>query len=245
MPIPSSDFDPTETAIPWAALEDAGIGVIFATPDGRAGRADERLLSGRGFGPWSPLLRADSRARELYDRMSRTDEFRDPIAYEQIEPDHFDGVVLPGGHAPGMKAFLESERLQNHIAECVAAGMPVGAICHGVLCLARARHPETDAPVLEGRRVTALTKSLELSAWTLTCLWLGDYYRTYDETVEAEVRRAVGSDGTFESGPFPLRRDSPEDLDRGFTVRDGSLLTARWPGDAHRFAAELVEMLSG
>ena len=29
----------------------------------------------------------------------------------------------------------------------------------------------------------------------------------------------------------------------GFTVRDGNWLSARWPGDAHRFASEFVAML--
>jgi len=30
----------------------------------------------------------------------------------------------------------------------------------------------------------------------------------------------------------------------GFTVRDGQYLSARWPGDAHRFAHELAGMLA-
>jgi hypothetical protein len=29
----------------------------------------------------------------------------------------------------------------------------------------------------------------------------------------------------------------------GFTVRDGEYLSARWPGDAHRFAAEFAAMI--
>ncbi|MGH8738869.1 MAG: hypothetical protein ACREVC_16055, partial [Burkholderiales bacterium] len=47
----------------------------------------------------------------------------------------------------------------------------------------------------------------------------------------------------FERGPLAILRDSPEHLERGFTVRDGNYLSARWPGDAHRFAAEYVGML--
>jgi protease I len=36
--------------------------------------------------------------------------------------------------------------------------------------------------------------------------------------------------------------DAPERLGIGFTVRDGNYLSARWPGDAHRFAGDLAAM---
>jgi hypothetical protein len=44
-------------------------------------------------------------------------------------------------------------------------------------------------------------------------------------------------------GPLPLRRDSAARLGGGFTVRDGNYLSARWPGDAHRFASEFAAMI--
>jgi hypothetical protein len=45
--------------------------------------------------------------------------------------------------------------------------------------------------VLYGKKTTALTKQMELIAWRLTRLYLGDYYRTYPTTVEDEVRSAL------------------------------------------------------
>ena len=47
----------------------------------------------------------------------------------------------------------------------------------------------------------------------------------------------------FISGPLPVRRDSAARLGVGFTVRDGHYLSARWPGDAHRFASEFAAMI--
>jgi hypothetical protein len=41
-----------------------------------------------------------------------------------------------------------------------------------------------------------------------------------------------------------LLRDSDRMQRLGFTVRDGRYLSARWPGDAHRFAHELAGMLA-
>jgi protease I len=97
--------------------------------------------------------------------------------------------------------------------------------------------------VLHGRRTTALLRTQELSAWAMTALWLGRYYRTSPQTVEAEVRAALARPEDFVSGPLPLQRDSLGDVGPGFTVRDDHYLSARWPGDAHRFALELVEGL--
>ncbi|MFO1385859.1 MAG: type 1 glutamine amidotransferase domain-containing protein [Chitinivorax sp.] len=49
VPIPSHDFDPTEVAVSWKVLCDAGHQVYFATPDGAPGRADPLMLSGEGL----------------------------------------------------------------------------------------------------------------------------------------------------------------------------------------------------
>jgi protease I len=84
---------------------------------------------------------------------------------------------------------------------------------------------------------------MELIAWRLTRLYLGDYYRTYPTTVEDEVRSALAHPEDFVRGRLPLRRDSTARLDLGFTVRDENYLSARWPGDAHRFAAEFATMI--
>jgi protease I len=175
--------------------------------------------------------------------MTQSAEFQRPIAYAEIAAANFDAVLLPGGHAPGMRQYLESEQLQSIAAEFFAQNKPVGAICHGVLLAARARGRDGKS-VLFGRKTTALTKTMELTAWALTRLYLGDYYRTYPITVEDEVRAALAVGGDFVVGPLALRRDSPARPDIGFTVRDGHYLSARWPGDAHRFGAEFAAMLA-
>ncbi len=37
IPIPEKGFDPTEVAVPWRALKNRGICVVFATPKGSSG----------------------------------------------------------------------------------------------------------------------------------------------------------------------------------------------------------------
>ena len=59
MPLPARDFDPSEAAVSWRVLVDAGHSVHFATPDGRPAAADGIMLTGQGLDPWGaiPLLR--------------------------------------------------------------------------------------------------------------------------------------------------------------------------------------------
>jgi protease I len=98
--------------------------------------------------------------------------------------------------------------------------------------------------VLYGKKTTALTKLMELTGWALTCLYLGNYFRTYPTTVEEEVRTVLAVPEDFIRGPITsVTRDSPGNLTVGFTVRSDNYLSARWAGDAHRFSSEFVSML--
>ncbi len=243
IPLPNHDFDPTEAGVPWRVLARRHHRVMFATPDGGRADADPRTLTGRGLGLFAPFMKADLNGRSAYDEMIRSPEFQHPIPYERIQADAVDGLILPGGHAPGMRPYLESPRLQAVVADLFARRRPVGAICHGVLIVARTRQADGRS-ILHGRRTTALPKIMELAGWQLTRLYLGDYFRTYPITVEDEVCAALASRDDFLPGPFSIRRDSPDDQARGFTVRDGQYLSARWFGDAHRFAADFVAMLA-
>lgn len=242
VPLPRHDVDPTEVGVPCAALDDAGHTLIFATPDGRLAQADPRMLTGRGLGPLAPALRADARGRAAWERTATLPSFASPLRYDQLADHDFDAMHLPGGHAPGMREYLESPEVQRVAARMFADDKPVGAICHGVIVLARTRGADGRS-VLYGRRTTALTAKMELLAWRLTKLWLGDYYRTYPETVQSEVTAALEKVEDFEVGPRSLRRDEPERIERGFVVRDGGYVSARWPGDAHAYAKAMVEML--
>ncbi|MFV2073910.1 MAG: type 1 glutamine amidotransferase domain-containing protein [Thermoanaerobaculales bacterium] len=244
VPIPRTDFDPTEVAVPWRVLTEAGVAVRFATLDGTPGTADPRMVTGNGLGPLKLVLRADARGRDAYARLLDDPHFNEPLTFGQMIASDFDGLHLPGGHAAGMKEYLESVEVHRLIADFFARDKPVGGICHGVVAACRSRTGD-GISVLHGRLTTALPEVMELSAWRLTRRWLGDYYRTYPTTVQAEVTAALASPGDFSTGPRSLFRDAPQRLSRGFVVRDGNYVSARWPGDAHRYSSELLAVMSG
>jgi len=242
--LPQSDYDPTESSVPWEAACQAGFEVHFATPHGLRAYADRRLVS-IGFGLLNPFLMTRKADLDAYRRMIDDIEFLTPMAYADVDPERYEGLLIPGGHSSGMCSLLESQEAQRIVLHFFKANKPVASVCHGPLLLARTLDPQTGRSVLHGRKVTALlANSMELMAWIVTAPWLGRYYRTYRQTVEAEVKAALAGPEDFLRGPLFLRRDSAAHPQRGFVVRDGNLLTARWPGDCHRFAAEWVKLVT-
>ena len=279
MPIPACDFDPTEVAVSWQVLAAAGHDVVFATPSGQVGAADDLMVTGRGLDPWGFLpglrravvvgrfLRADKAARAAYRSLLEDPAFRSPLHWAEARRSGYDALVLLGGHrARGMRSYLESLEVQQMTVDSFRARRPVGAICHGVLVAARATDPATGRSVLHGRKTTALTWALERKAWGLamyTRFWDSNYYRTYTEeqgqpfgfmSVQQEVTRALAEPSDFEDvargAPDYRRKTSGRDRDTmtdarpAWVVRDGTYVSARWPGDVHTFARTFCEVLA-
>jgi putative intracellular protease/amidase len=276
--LPARDFDPSEAAVSWLVLVNAGHVVAFATPDGRPAVADDMMLTGQGLDPWGAipllrnlpliglLMRANRDARKAYAAMVVDPNYGAPLRWDAVDASAFDGLLLPGGHrVRGMRDYLESETLQHHVVSFFEAERPVAAICHGVLLAARSISKRTGCSALYGYRTTALTWTLERSAWTvarITRFWDPNYYRTYLEqdgqpdgfmSVQQEVTRALAHPKDFVDVPKTdpdyhrktsgLQRDTLDDARPAFVVRDRNYVSARWPGDAHTFAQTFADML--
>jgi putative intracellular protease/amidase len=242
LPLPDRDFDVTEVAVPWALLREAGHDVVFATErPGTVPAADPRLLTGVLFGQ----LGAAPEARKRYYELVAAPEFRATLAWDTLDPAAFDGLILPGGHAPGMRQYLGSQVLREQVARFWSLDRPVGAICHGVLVLARTLDPATGRSVLADRLTTCLPKYMERSAYLTTAWRLGRYYRTYPRYVEDEVRAALAHpDEQFERGPRTVTaRGTATDDTPAFAVQDRNYVSARWPGDAYLFGRRFCALL--
>jgi putative intracellular protease/amidase len=222
IPLPARDFDPSEAAVSWQVLSNAGHAVTFATPDSQPAVADDMMLTGEGLDLWGALpllrklplvgllMRANRDARNAYAAMIADPKYASPLRWDSVDPSAFDGLLLPGGHrARGMRDYLESKTLHRHVADFFEAQKPAAAICHGVLLAARSRSARTDRSVLYGYKTTALTWALENSAWKvarITRFWDPNYYRTYLEqaddpdgymSVQQEVTRELADPADF------------------------------------------------
>jgi putative intracellular protease/amidase len=224
--LPARDFDPSEAAVSWRVLIDAGHIVGFATPDGQPAAADEIMVTGKGLDVWGAipllrnwpliglLLRANRDAREAYAGMIADRNYLAPQRWDAVDVSAFDALLLPGGHrARGMRDYLESNILQRHVVGFFEADKPVAAICHGVLLAARSISNRTGRSVLHGYQTTALTWALENSACSLARImrfWDPNYYRTYLEangqpkgfmSVQQEVTRSLAAAEDFRDVP--------------------------------------------
>ena len=143
-----------------------------------------------------------------------------------------------------MRQYLGSAVLREQVARFWVTGKPVGAICHGVLVLARTRDRDGRS-ILAGRRTTCLPRYMERTAYLATAWRLGRYYRTYPAYVEDEVKTALDNPASqFQRGPVTLTaRGTAADDTAAFVVQDRNYLSARWPGDAYLFARRFRDLL--
>jgi hypothetical protein len=108
---------------------------------------------------------------------------------------------------------------------------------------------------------------LEKAAWSLMRfagrVWDPGYYRTYSEepgepegyrSVQAEVTRSLARPEDFldvpRTAPYYFHktsgmfRDTDSDDRPAWVVQDGAYVSARWPGDVHKFAQTFSSLLS-
>jgi putative intracellular protease/amidase len=244
IPIPSKGCDPSEVGVPWKLMSEVGFEIVFATPNGEKATTDNIMLTGEKLGIWKSVLPARKDAVLAFTEMEKSSEFCNPIKYQEVKEEEFDAIYLPGGHDKPVKEYLESKLLQQKVVDFFETQKPVGAICHGVVVVARSISKKSGKSVIHNYKTTSLLKSQERMGYIMTRMWLKDYYLTYPEqTVEDEVRSALVDGHNFVSGPTPLFRDSPNKLSRGFFVRDQNYISARWPGDLYSFSNEFIKMI--
>lgn len=230
IPLPDNDFDLTEVAVPWKLFTQQNYQITFATENGNRAYCDPKLITGVIFGQ----LGAEKGAIEFYKELEKTKSFLHPIKYSNIIPEQFDLLVLPGGHAQGMKQYLESKILQKKVLHFFALNKLVGSICHGSIVLARTIDPDTNKSVVYNKKLTGLTKFLERIAYYITFWKLGKYYRTYPCYVQDEVKNCLINKRNFKTGGNQFKP---------YVCEDGNLVTARWPKDAYLFAERLIKKL--
>jgi putative intracellular protease/amidase len=240
VPLPDRDFDLTQVAVSWKLLTEAGYRVVFATENGATPACGPSLITDVALG----ALGATPEAIAFYREMQQDPAFHRPIRWDDADVWTFDGLLLPGGRAPGISQCLESWTLRAQIAELVSFGRPFAAIGLGVLVAARSVDERTRRSILHGRRKTCVLEDMERRACLPTARKLGSDHRTYPEHVEDEVRAALAKPSHLVRGPHTLVSHGSTDGDASaFVLEDGAYLSARGAGDVYllvrRFMARL------
>jgi len=220
-----------------------GFEVVFATENGTAPKADTMLTNPEGF--VMKTLAAEYEARQFYKEMEQSGSFQAPISWGSIRPADYNGLLLAGGHAPGMKQYLESSTLRAKILEFWKLNRPVAAICHGALCLARTKD-ENGKSVLWNKKTTTLPTYMELLAYNLSRWQYGKLFRTYEITCEEEVKSHLQDGETqFIRGVPTIMKGNAYDDSSAFVCEDENYISARWPGDAYLLGKKFIKLMYG
>jgi len=119
-----------EVFYPYFRLQEAGIEAVIASPSKKTLHTVCHDFVGWETYTEKPAYQLESDA-----------------AFDDINPEEFDGLIIPGGRAPEYIRLNENvPRIVRHFVEM---NKPIGAICHAVQVLEVMRHE------LSGRSMTA------------------------------------------------------------------------------------------
>ncbi|KAF1017106.1 MAG: Protein/nucleic acid deglycase 2 [Stenotrophomonas maltophilia] len=196
-----------ELAAPYFAFKDAGAHIVLASPKG-------------GQPPLDPKSNEPAFQTALTHRFEADDAAKAQLAstvrLDSVDPAAFDTVFYPGGHGP-LWDLAEDAQSIALIEAFIAAGKPVGLVCHapGVL-----RHVKggDGQPLVAGKQVTGFANTEEDAVGLTTVVPF---------LVEDELTRLGG---VYSKG-----------ADWGsYVVRDGLLITGQNPASSAEAAAVLM-----
>lgn len=139
-----------ELAAPYYVFKDSGADVTLASPKG-----------------WRPPLDPKSNAAEF--RTGQTVRFENDedaqaqlnqtVRLDSVRQDDFDTVFYPGGHGP-MWDLADDKHSIQLIESFLAAGKPIGIVCHSTGALRHVRTPDGKL-LVQDREVTGFTNGEE------------------------------------------------------------------------------------
>ena len=121
-----------EAMVPFQMLTMVGHTVHAVCPDKKAGETVRTAVH-------------DFEGDQTYSE-KRGHNFAINATFEEIDPQDYDGLVIPGGRAP--EYIRLNERVLDIVRHFAEAGKPIASICHGQQVLAA-------AGVVEGKLCTA------------------------------------------------------------------------------------------
>lgn len=201
-----------ELVEPHRIFREAGFGVTVATPGGVTPTVDRGSLAVEMNGG------DEDKVAELRDHLdSISGELADALPLEEVNPDEFDLVFLPGGHGP-MEDLADSAPLGRVLVTMLDEGKIVSAVCHAPAGLLPARRAD-GSWAFGGYRLTGFTNAEEQQAGLADrASWL----------LEDRLRE---SGAEFESGPAW----SPH------LVADRTLHTGQNPASSADLARQVVK----
>ncbi|KAK3687709.1 DJ-1/PfpI family protein [Podospora appendiculata] len=134
--------------------------------------------------------------------------------------DEFDALFYPGGHGPMFDLAVDADS-QQLIAEFVAKGKVVSAVCHGPAVFVNVALPGTGEPLLKGKEVTGFSNVEEDQAQKTE-------YMPF--LLEDRLNEVSGGKYVKAAEPWGVK-----------VVVDGKLITGQNPASAHGVGEAIVK----
>jgi putative intracellular protease/amidase len=204
-----------EFVAPHRVLTAAGVNVTIATPGGLRPVPDQGSLTEAAVGDADKVADLRRYLESVTDLLDR------PARLEDVDPEQFDAVLIPGGHGP-----MQDLAVNPDVARILARMLPdetkvVASLCHGPASFFSAGDAD-GGWLFKGRKLTAFTDEEEQQAGlAANAPWL------------LEQRLRTGG-AQFESGPAWAP----------FVVVDGNLVTGQNPASGEAAAEALVKELA-
>ena len=139
-----------ELAAPYFVFKDAGAEITLASPKGGRPPLDPKSNE--------PEFRTDLTVRFEKDADAEA-QLDKTVRLDSVKQESFDTVFYPGGHGP-MWDLVEDENSIKLIESFLAAGKPIGIVCHSTGALRHVKTPD-GKPFVEGKEVTGFTNGEE------------------------------------------------------------------------------------
>lgn len=208
----SCGYWPEEVATSHRIFTEAGFDITMATPGGVTPTDDQA-----GYTPEMNNGSAEAGQRIADYLASIADELGSSTPLEDVDPDAYDILFVPGGHGP-MEDLTVSSGFGALVRRFAEAGKPVAAVCHGPAALLSAVDGAGNW-LFAGHRITAFSNVEEdLVGFADKAAWL----------LEDRLKAAGGvySKAAEPWGPF--------------VVVDRNLYTGQNPASSEPLAQRLV-----
>ncbi len=139
-----------ELAAPYYEFKDSGVEVTLASPKGGRPPLDPKSNE--------PDFRTDV-TRRFENDTSAEAQLDNTVRLDSVRQEDFDTVFYPGGHGP-MWDLAEDKRSIALIESFIAAGKPIGIVCHSTGALRHVKTPEGKL-LVQGKEVTGFTDGEE------------------------------------------------------------------------------------
>lgn len=139
-----------ELAAPYFVFRDAGVELTLASPKGGRPPLDPKSNE--------PASRTDLTRRFEKDAVAEA-QLDETVRLDSVRQEDFDTVFYPGGHGP-MWDLAEDKHSIKLIESFIAAGKPIGIVCHSTGALHRVKTADGRF-LVQGKEVTGFTDGEE------------------------------------------------------------------------------------